>query len=262
MYPQPSSTNAVLLGQEAYRLTTPIAGPGDIYESDVSGLAFAIGPNSDISSVLVTAFDENSDSGVQQIIISPDRWYIGRIDARNDTIYPVSQRRGRVLLSVQDLYDPQYEPLGYVADDAIDRTTPILDVLQYFVNPPAFTPQRSDRNFQFQYLTPPGTLGAGHSTWILIPAYGRKSGFFSFRNQDGTETINVTVNGVQLSPSADPGVRGAYQQSLFTATILDNSSNKYAFTSSTAGLWDLFAIQLDNYRGNAMPITITLSDDL
>jgi hypothetical protein len=265
-FPQQSSVTPVLQGQQAFRLTTPIAGPGDVYESEVGALAFAIGPNSDMCNVLVTAFDPETDGGVTQMIISPDRWFIGRTDARNDSAYSGSGRRGRILFSLQDIYDPEYEPLGFVDGDAIVRVTPVLDFLQYFVNPPAFTPQRSDRNFQFQYLTPPDTPGALASTWLIIPAYGRKSGFFSFRNQDAGsgsgETINVTVNGVQLSTSMPPGVRGSYQQSLFTANVLDNSSAKYAYKSSADGLWDLFVIQLGNYRGNAMPITVTLSDDL
>lgn len=261
MFPQPSSVSPVLLGQQAFRLTTPIAGPGDIYESEVGALAFAIGPNSDMSSILVTAYDEDDDSGVQQMIISPDRWFIGRTDARTEVLYPGSNRKGRILISLQDIYDPDYTPLAIAEDDAIERVTPILDVIQYFVSPTAFTPQRSDRKFQFQYLTPPSTLSSAKSTWVIIPAYGRKSGFFSFRNQDPSETITVTVNGVQLSTSMPPGTRGAYEQSLYTKQIVNNGSDKYSYLSSTDGLWDLFIIQLQNYRGNAMPITITLSDD-
>jgi hypothetical protein len=198
MFPQPSSISPVLLGQQSFRLTTPIAGPGDIYESETGALAFAIGPNSDISSVLVTALDEDDASGISQVTISPDRWYIGRTDSRVDSLYNGSNRRGRILISLQDIYDPEYEPLGFGADDSITRVTPILDVIQYFVSPPALTPQRSDRNFQFQYLETPATVGGTDSAWIVIPAYGRKSGFFSFRNQDPAETIDAAGYARQL----------------------------------------------------------------
>lgn len=262
MYPQPNSIEPVLNGQQAFRLTTPLAGGGDIYECEPSALAVAVGPNSDISNVEVTYFDDDSDSKVSSMIISPDRWFTGRIDARNEVLYPVSRKRGRILVAPSDIYDPTWTPLAFTEGDTIQYVTPVLDVIEYFVNPQAFTPQRSDRNFQFQFLEAP-TLGPPvGSAWIVIPAYGRKSGWFSFRNQDPAETIDVTVQGIQLSTSASPGVRGTYEKTIMmTVNVLANSSTDFVFKSSEKGLWDLMAIELGNYRGNAMPITITLSDD-
>ena len=85
-------------------------------------------------------------------------------------------------------------------------------------------------------------------------------------NQDNTNNVTVTINGVQLSPSGSPGVIGAYEQSLFTAVILNSAgSANFVFNSSNntadkGGIWDYFCIEFGNYAGNAMPTSITLSD--
>lgn len=261
-FPQPNSVAPVLGGQQSFRLKTPLSSAGDIYESEVSSLGFVLGPDSDIANVLLSYYN-GATNQVTQALVTPDRSLIGRIDARNEVQYPgPGSRRGRILISVDDIFDPRWRPDGFNAGDGdvIEFEVPVLDVIQYFINPPSLIPPRSDRLFRYQYFRAPGG-SPPQSSWIILPAFGRKSGYFSFKNLDNSDTITANVIGVKMSTSADPGPVGAYQVQLNTVAIIFGSSAEFVYKSSTHGLWDLMAIQLLNYNGEAMPTTVILSDD-
>lgn len=267
-FPQPASTAPVLGGKQFFRLKTNLVSAGDIYESEASALGFVMGPDSDIGTVQIAYYDEDEAAGsVTTAIISPDRHLIGRIDARNDVAYPgAGSRKGRILISTTDIWDPTFRPVGFdVTDDVIEYETPLLDVIQYFVTPPSVMPPRSDRTFRYQYWKPPLDAADG-ITYIAIPAYGRKSGYFTFLNRDGINTITVSIDAVKLSTSASPGAVGSFAARLFTNDLLSNADDSYQYKASTDGLWDLFLVSLGKgagfaYAGAAFPTAITLSDD-
>lgn len=264
-FPQPDSVQPVLNGQQSFRLKTLLSSAGDMYESEVSALAFAIGPDSDLANVEITYFDPNAPGSVSRANISPDRSLVGRIDARNEARYPIG-RPGRILISPQDGYNSAWRPSGFNgANDAIAFVQPTLDVIQYFVNPPSLIPQRSDKTFTFQYLTvaPSGT----GDTYLVIPAYGRKSGYFTFNNiGNGIASVRVTVLGLRYGESASPGPDAAVTGTVMAATdLITASSTSAVFKASTMGLWDALVIKLGggglSYPGGAFPINVTLSDD-
>lgn len=275
-FPQPSSTNPVTHGQEYFRLTTELASAGDIYECETGALAFALGPNSDIATVLISYFDENMSTKVAQSVLSPDRSYIGRVDARMTDVYPApGKRKARILLSVQDIYNPDFRPDDTVyggfpvpfdpTKDSVTFVTPILDVIQYFQSAPSLIPQRSDRNFRFQYFPLP--VGAGGVTWIAIPGYGRKSGYFSISGGGGVGTIDMQLIGAKLAASGPSIPAGANQKQLAHAAMLGDDTERFVYKSSTDGLWDLFLIGLgsgggSDYDGRTFPVDIVLSDDI
>lgn len=265
MYPQPSSVAPVLGGQEFFRLKTELLSTGDIYESEVSALGFAIGPSSDIANVEITYLDRNIGS-VAQANISPSRAIVGRLDARNDGTYP-DQRKGRILIAPTDNYSPDWRPADFDAD-TIEYVPPIIDVLQYFTNPPSLTPARSDREFQFAYLQP--APPAGNRTFLMIPAYGRKSGYFSMLNLTATAQI-VKIGGVRFGPTASsPNAfngMSAYNSDLaHDNNLVQYATFTYPFQASVGGIWDYFVISIGTtgageYQGGPFPITVTLSDD-
>lgn len=267
-YPQPSSVTPVKNGQDFFRLTTPIVSSGDIYESEVSANAIVLGPDSDIARVQITYFNPDVSVGQSNAIVSPDRSLTGLVPAVNTENYISSftqsnPRKGRVLVSLDDYYDPQFTPFTFGAGDSIARETPVLDLIAYFKGLPSVVPQRSDRTFVYQYFTAP--TGGADSAWLVVPAYGRKSGFFTFANLDGSNTVTVNVLGVKLQPtnlgasvSLPPG---AWTTQLDTVALLSGGTRQFTYKSSTHGLWDLFCIEFRNYAGAAMPTTITLSDD-
>lgn len=262
-YPQPSSVLPVKNGQDFFRLTTPIVSSGDMYESEVSANAIVLGPDSDIARVQVTYFNADVSVGLSNAIVSPDRSLTGLVPAVNTENYISSftqsnPRKGRVLVSLDDYYDIRFRPSTFAGGDEIQFETPVLDLILYFKGLPSVIPQRSDRTFTYQYLETPA---AGQSSYVMIPAYGRKSGFFTFYNLDGVNTVTYHVLGVKLQPTGLGSPAGGFTSSLATAALITNASAQYKYKSSTDGMWDLFCIRLQNYAGAAMPMTVTLSDD-
>lgn len=267
-FPQPSSVAPVISSEQFFRLKTVIESAGDLYESEVSALAFALGPDSDLASVNVTYYDEAMKKA-NSLVLSPDRAFVGRINARSDVDYPCpGARKGRILISVNDMYDGSARPSGFNAnDDEIDFLRPTLDVIQYFVNAPSVTPERSDKTYRFQYFRGAQNLATG-VYYLAIPAYGRKSGTFCFTNRNGIATVHVAVSGWKLSTSETPGTIGSFQNGLASDDLLVGDSLIYNYDAGVDGIWDMFLIALGGGAGPfpydptaALPTVITLSDD-
>jgi hypothetical protein len=270
MFPQSSSSRPVIAGQQFWRLKTELLSAGDIYESEVSALGVVIGPDSDLSSVQVSYLDSESPTFLSTVNITPDRNITGRIDARNDTVYKGPGRRpGRLLISSNDLWDPTLRPNGYdiagEGSDTIEFIRPVIDVLQYFQQPPSITPSRSDKTYRFEYFeqAPDAVNGV---TWLAIPAYGRKSGSFTLNNRHAINTVRATLYGWRLQTST-PSDTSVTRQ-LFTDDLLFNASAVYQYKSSVDGLWDIILLALGGGAGPfpyssgfAFPVVATLSDD-
>jgi hypothetical protein len=286
-FPQPNADQAAINGQQYFRLNTLISSMGDLYESAQGSLAVALGPNSDIANVRVSYWDDTVPGGVNTIMLSPDRSFIGRVDARNETTYIKSNGRpGRILIGIDDIFNTTFRPealFNGIADgrnfnpakDVITFVQPVLDVIQYFQNPPSLIPQRSDKTFRFQYLPVAPDAGNGGVSILAIPMYGRKSGYLSVKNLDnGINFVGVQVGAARLSTSTNPpaaapdgSVNGVLSPWIGVGAGFSTILN---FKSSTMGLWDLLLIELGGgvgvnppfgYHGGPMPITLTLSDD-
>jgi len=267
-FPQPPSTEAILNGQNFFRLKTQLAGAGDIYESENSGHAIALGPDSDIAIVNVFYYDELTrfdfpsildPSKVSSVQISPERPFTGRLNARMDTVYPLTGQPARILIAPADLFVPFYLPPGFsVMQDAIAYEPVFLDIIQYFVELPSLYPNRGDKTYRYVYAYP--TLAAGGSSFILIPSYGRKSGFFTFKNLDPALAVTVRVFGLKFSTSNPPGPAGTQQTQIFTSVIAVSGTDVFPFNSSISGIWDMMLIELENYDAGPMPMTVLLSD--
>lgn len=267
-FPQPNADQAAV-GQAAqfFRLNTPLSSSGDLYESAQGALAFALGPNSDLSNVRVSYFDEAVAGGVAQIILSPDRSFVGRIAARNEVTYTKSvSRKGRILISIDDIYNPAWRPSDFDGD-SYEIIPPDLDVIQYFVNPPSLTSQRSDKTFRFQYpkLPPNGAK----RTIIAIPSYGRKSGSIAISNPSGATIAGIGLSGVRfvLSYAGSTIPAGIERAISAPADIVSSGERMIEFSSATHGYQDYLYLTIGGditkpYAGTPLPITITLSDDL
>jgi hypothetical protein len=281
-FPQPNSEEAVADSLDIFRLKTQLQSPGDMYESKVSCHAVAIGPDSDIASVNIFYYDpvtkyfipvqgvvpQVDTSLMASAVISPDRPFIGRIDAQNTVNYPLISRPGRILFASGDVVDPNYLPAGFnPVQDSVFFEPIYLDIVQYLSEPPSLVPQRSDKTYRYQYFTL--ALIKTGSSFVVIPAYGRKSGSFQFVNRDADDTVIVHLFGVRLSTSNLPGTVGSLQQELFSSSLAPGDIDRYTFDSSTDGIWDCFYIELEGYYGGvgpeptqiALPVTVTLSDD-
>lgn len=253
-YPQPSGASYVLNNQSSFRLTTNIVGPGDIYESDASGLALAVGPLSDIANVGVTYLDEQRvPAMVNDLVISTERSYIGRVDARMDTIYPFSLRPGRVLFSLVDLYDPNFRPTGFDPDDdAIEFLDPVLDIIEYFTPSPSIVPARSDKELYLRYVDAP-VAGVG---WVMVPAWGRKYGHLSFFNANTVTPVTVSVIGVRFSMTEFASSH--YQETLLAAAVLAaGASTELVWNAANQGVFDMLGISATSAGPTDMRITLS-----
>lgn len=269
-FPQSVADQFAINGFQFWRLNTPLSSMGDLYESAQGALAFALGPNSDIANFRVSYFDEMRAGGVGTILLSPDRSFVGRVDARNEVSYIESvARAGRVLISVDDIYNTAWRPADF-DDDTWELVPPELDVIQYFINPPSLIPQRSDKTFRFQYLQPP--INGAKRTFIGVPAYGRKSGTISIKNYTASTIANVGVFGVKffLTSNALGTTYSVAAEGTISAPadLAGFGQRLVQFTSQTQGGWDYIYIGLGGditkpyVAGSIVPISITLSDDL
>lgn len=194
---QPSANRYAINGYQFWRLNTLIQSPGDIYESEQSGLAFALGPESDVSKVAVAYYDDQVPTFINTTLIDPSRSFVGRLDARNDARYQPANRPGRVLIWPADNYNPDYTPsaaVGYAGGDVVERILPRLDVLQYFTDPPGILPRRADREYRFESYKP-----ATGARWIVLPTYGRKFGSITVTNRNASLAFTFRVVGVNYA---------------------------------------------------------------
>jgi hypothetical protein len=254
-YPQPSGASYVLNNQSAFRLTTTILGPGDIYESDASGLALAVGPLSDIANIGVTYLDEQRVPAlVNDLVISTERSYIGRVDARMDTVYPFTLRPGRVLFTIEDLYDPAFRPTGFGVNDVIEYLDPVLDVVEYFTPAPSVVPARADKELYLRYLDAPGV---GGTSWLMVPAWGRKYGHISFFNANTVTANTVSVIGVRFSMTEFPSSH--YQETLLAAAAMGaGTTRELVWNAAAQGVFDMIGISATS--AGPLDVRITLSD--
>jgi hypothetical protein len=264
-FPQADADQASINGGQFFRLNTPLSSSGDLYESAQGALAFALGPNSDVSNLRVSYLDESVAGGVSQIILSPDRSFIGRVNARNEITYPKSvTRKGRTLIGVDDIYNPAWRP-GDFDSDTWEIVPPDIDVIQYFVNPPSLIPQRSDKTFRFQYLQLP--INETRRTMIAVPSYGRKSGSIAISNSSASD-LEVGLFGVRfvLSTAGSTIPLGIEQTISPVAPLIINDERFIQFSSALHGNQDYLFLTFRGSFGNPYtgltPIIITLSDDL
>jgi hypothetical protein len=184
-YPQPDADKYALLGGDFFRLSTGLTSPGDMYESQQSAHAFAIGPDSDVSSVNIGYYDEQYPTFLNQLQIGTTRSWVGRIDARNGDKYAPSGRPGRILIWPDDIFDPSYIPIDFDANlDTLTFITPILEVIQYFQPQGSLEVKRNDKTYRIQEINfPPRTAN------IVIPYWGRKYASIRFTNLTAGEAI-------------------------------------------------------------------------
>lgn len=254
-FPQPDSDLYSLGGADFFRLFTPLASPGDMYESKVSGLGMALGPQSDIANVNVAYFDDQAPNFMQFAQISQSRSFVGRLDANNGAQYAPGNRPGRVLIWPEDLYDPNYRPRSAAGGDTVQFIAPQLDVIQYFNDPGTIVPSRVDKIYQFQNYILVGTL------FIVIPYYGRKYCYVNFTNRNATDPNTFGIIGVNYAITNDASSNPYHQETVLraAAAVTAGSSVTVRITAGSQGMFDALVFSVNN-NGPA-PLRIVTSDE-
>jgi hypothetical protein len=265
-YPQPNANSYAVNGGQFFRLNTLLASPGDIYESEQSGHAFAIGANSDMSRVNVAYFDRQAPNFMNMLTLGPERSFVGRVDADNLSAYSPSNRPGRILFWPDELWNPNVlDPFVGPGDTKI-TVTPRLDVVEYFKPQGSLEVKRNDKRWLFQRLTVPATEsapGVPDSVWIAIPYYGRK-----YANIDLSVPVAPTVNfdiiGVKLQIDAGQTFNKSLSASLgiSSAQVTIQAGLQGAFPTPR-GMWDVLLFKLTTAisgTGNLANLSIITSD--
>jgi hypothetical protein len=219
-YPQPDANKYAANGYDFFRLNTLLASGGDIYESEQSGLALAIGPDSDIANVGINYFDQQVTNFLAELHVSHSRSFVSRVDANNDKVYAPAQRPGRVFIWPDDRWNPSFFPFvdgTYLpASSTQILETPRLDVIQYFTNPPSLVPLRNDKTWFYQTIATPGS---GGYAFVTIPYYGRRYAKILFGNQILAHSFDMVVYGVDLQQQKLQGGGGIGDVGQFTPLI-------------------------------------------
>lgn len=261
-YPQTVASEAVLGGQNFWRLRTLLSSPGDMYESDASALAFAIGPDSDIANVLINYFDPLAGAAsMNELVISPDRAMTGLISARNEVPYPLrlsGNRPGKILISSADVYDESFQPSTFVGgDDRMILNPPTLDVIQYFSAPPSLIPERSDKNYFYKGFVAP------EWNFIVIPFYGRKYAYISLQNNDSAASADWQVLGVTYSITTDPKKHIEKQLQTVATVAANGGFDDLVVKASTSGVFDALCLGI-NYTPTTdleLAVNVRVSDN-
>jgi hypothetical protein len=255
-FPQPSSEAYTTASGQFFRLNTPLACPGDMYESLVSGLGMALGPQSDIANVNIAYWDGQVPNFMQFAQINQDRAFVGRLDANNDSTFTPANRPGRVLIWPGDLYDPNYRPRAFGGTDTIQFATPVLDVIQYFGGQPSLTPGRVDKTYLFQNYVITGTL------YIVIPYYGRKYCYVNFTNREAIASNTFGIMGVNFAITNDQTPSQAYHQETViraAAAVLPGAAVTQRITAGSNGMFDVLVFSVTS--AGPAPLKIVVSDD-
>jgi hypothetical protein len=257
-YPQLIASQEVIEGQSFWRLFTELQSSGDIYEVDVSALAFVIGPQSDIARVRVTYYDLTTPSKSSSFVVSLGDPFSGRIDALASVRYP-NNVPARTLISPEDIINRTLTPTGFnILEDNLLSIKTRIDVLAY-LTPPSFVPaMRAD--FTTRGVLPvPASVGIGDaSSWLSIPYYKRRGAMLRFRN---TDAAAYTINVVGVSYMANAAF--AFEEPIATGVALaGNSSALIQVRSNPDGLYDKLIIEVKGPANDGLDLGNCLYYDL
>lgn len=248
-YPQPSSNSPALNGQKYLRLNAPLVSPGDIYQSEQSGLAFAVGPESDIARVNLNYYDDQVANKLNQISISNRAPFVGLIQARTTDKYPISSVPGRILFSSGDIV-PDLRLSQYYPNTTSMMIPPVMDVVQYFAPPSSgLYPGRNDRNYYFQDFPVSTTFN------LFVPYYGRAWGQIQVRDP-GAIGVTLAIIGINWGL----GINSNNVKTLRGAAAIGAGVNQI-IESTVDGDFDYIELQFAAGNGvDKLPTRILFSD--
>lgn len=202
-FPQPDADKYAIDGYKFFRLNTLLASPGDMYESAQSAHALAIGPDSDIASVVVNYFDQLQPGNINELLVTQNRSYVGLVNANNLSQYTPSNRPAKILIWPNDLWNPQYFPFftGSERDDGSTQIleVPRLDIIEYFQPQGSLVPKRNDKEWFYQTVTTPTLASA--KAYVTIPYYGRRYAKILFQ-AEAAAFMDIDIYGVDLQQQA------------------------------------------------------------
>jgi hypothetical protein len=244
-YPQPNSNQAVINGDTVFRLHTKLISAGDTYDSEQSGYAFAIGPDSDIANVNINYFDQTLPTRMNQVTIGTGSPYVGLIQARLEegALYQPQGVPGRIIFSPGDIVPILLEVLGFpVPPENQVRVSPVLDIVQYLTPVTgSIVAPRNDRHYLF---ATGDTTNLTNDVMIYeVPFYGRSyaciSSFLATATTSSVSTMKI--EGLRFGY----GISDVFDPNATTIYATGNLATK-EINAATDGFFDYLRITIGN----------------
>lgn len=256
-YPQPLASQEIIEGQQFARFFTPLQSGGDAYELDVAALAFAIGPQSDLSSLRLSYFDPSQPGDVNSAVIGVGTPFASRLDVFASLKFPVANTAAQLIVTPEDLWNNNWYPTVLAED--VNYIKPKIDLLAFLTSPVIALPSmRAD--FVERGRLNISALSTAYR--IAVPFYGRKYAEFRLRNNNaGVPGLTVDVVGVNFTTDgiAPYGLGDfiAMETPLVTAGVVGgaNSTTTFRVQAAVSGLFDYLMI-----RVNGAPIDGAVAD--
>ena len=223
-----NATDAVITGQEYFRLKREVDSSGDIYEVDQGTRAIYIGPDSDLGEVTVTYYNPSEPLGLETAQVAVNGPFVGRVDALMATQVSSTGQVARILISPADIVKPDYlrPTVGAINGPPKRRSNvpPVIDLICALKTLPAIPEVRADRVLRFPqvpyedvFVGPPPNDG---STDIVIPLYARRMTSIQIVSAIG-DAYHADFFLVALQPgqNTNPKFLGGYTQGGSTQVI-------------------------------------------
>lgn len=221
-------TDAVIAGQEYFRLKRVVDSPGDIYEVDQSTRAIYIGPDSDVGEVTVVYYNPTEPLNLETAQVAVNGPFVGRCDALMATRVASTGQPARILISPADIVKPDYvrPTVGAVNGPPKRRSnvSPVIDVICALKTLPAIPEVRSDRVLRFPQIpfedvsVVPGADDG--STDLVIPIYARRMTSVQIVSAIGQGyTAGFYLVALQPGQDTNPKFLGSYTQGGSTQVI-------------------------------------------
>lgn len=251
-YPQPKATEAILKGNDFFRLKTSLISDGDIYEATVGATAFALGPDSDISRVVVGYYDIQTATFLEKVTITPGRVFSGSLFANNVAAYQPSNRPGKILMWAEERFNPLAQGI-FPNDQRVDITPPILDVIMYTSPAQNVQPMRADKTYFYQRLP-----SDGEAEYLLfIPYYGRRYANVKITNVPG----NLSVLGWTYSQTQTGVLDQIIKLASLSPIVNPPITTQLVFTAGRHGLHDMLVLGFTGDLTNGeSSVSVVVSD--
>lgn len=247
MYPQLPASTEVIEGNEFYRLFTPLQSGGDAYELDVGALAFALGPQSDLSAVRLTYYDPSQPNQINSAVVGIDTPFSGRLDAFASIKIPVANTQARIIVTPEDLWNNNWYPT-ILAED-VNYIKPKIDLISYLTPPIALPMRRADFVERGRL-----NISVGSTAYrIAVPFYRRKFAEIIIRNNSvGVAGLTCDIIGVTFTTDGvAPYALGnfiAAETPITTAGAIAAGAGAvttFQVRASTLGLFDYLMIRIN-----------------
>ena len=243
-YPQILQASAETIeGNDFFRLKTQLASSGDVYEVDTSAKAFAIGPDSDVSTCRVTYYDPSEPGRSQSFLVSTQNPFLGRVDAFASQKYPTENVPAKILVSLEELINTSTAPFGAATGTYSAAVRAQLDLLAFLSPPKVVSLKRADKTYEGLM----GFGGAGAETNdIIVPAFGRRyASITAGRFYVDANAPLLSIRGAtKVAYGTIPGSFDYITKQIVAPTAIPETSGgtnpglTIEYRASTAGLFD------------------------